>query len=138
MRLRWLTLCRSISTTMDGTSNLFGVPADLWAVSALPTVVPVRAAVAISATSYEIADYAMTIVRWTVRGPGSDTVGSGSAEFWSFDAVTESSPEEWDRSPIYPLRFEFTAPSEGRYSVEVQLGAGEPMHADLRVVLDRT
>ena len=138
MRIKWVALCRHMSTTADGTTNLFGVPADLWAVSTLPTVVPVRAAVAISATSYEITDYAMTILRWTAKGPDSETVESWSAEFGSFDAVAESYPEDWDRSTIYPLRFEFTAASEGRYSLEFQLGAGEPMHADLRVVLDRT
>ncbi|HUP76047.1 MAG TPA: hypothetical protein VM282_23640 [Acidimicrobiales bacterium] len=49
-----------------------------------------------------------------------------SAEFGSFGAVAESFPEGWDGCAIRPLRFEFTAAREGHYSLEFQLGAGEP------------
>jgi hypothetical protein len=114
--------------------DLIGVGMDLWAEPELPTVVPVHAAVSIECTYYEIADNASAPLIVAVRSPNLETLVRWEKRFRLAGVGSEDFPEGWDGKRVVGFEFQFTAATEGTYSIDFTLDGNAPVTATLRVL----
>src|SRR5436190_24095140 len=106
----------------DGTTNLFGIGGDYWTVSELPTVVAIRAAVAVSTTRYELAQNADTALCWKILGPDRSLITQEIATLRTLGISPKRFPPGWSGTAACPVDVEYTASTQDCYLIEFQWG----------------